>query len=365
MLRILLVTLQQALRSIVLTLFPVSFIALVAWATAGSATGNTADPIRAAIWLWLGAHLVPFKLALAPSFIPSSFSYLPLGAAAFPFFAIRSGVARSALFLSNERAARSFVTFWYAIIATISAALVSSPSIKPVIYLVPLYVTGLALFASLDFTTINWQKFRYLWYLFLVLLGFALTLDAISLISHFKVVNDLAVVIQPGWVGGVLFLILQLLYLPNLAIATISYFFGSGFMLGANTQIDPFHFKLAALPAIPLLGVLPTGKNPYLAGGIVILLILLAFNQFRIFKNISGFGDRTKAVIQNLVPAIIVLTLISYLSGGSLMTKELTPFGITWWKLPLEFLTAQLALLLFGHFIPTFFKKLLKSKANA
>ena len=56
MLRILLVTLQQALRSIVLTLFPISFIALVAWATAGSETGNTADPIRAAIWLWLGAH---------------------------------------------------------------------------------------------------------------------------------------------------------------------------------------------------------------------------------------------------------------------------------------------------------------------
>lgn len=359
MLRILLVTFQQALRSIVLTLFPISFIALVAWATAGSASGNTTDPIRAALWLWLGAHLVPFKLALAPSFIPSSLSYLPIGAAVFPFFAIRSGVARSALFLANERAARSFVTIWYAVIATIAAAFVSSTSIKPVLYLVPIYVGGLALFASLDFTTPTWRSFKFIWHLATILFGLALVLDAISLMAHFKVVNDVAVVIQPGWVGGILFLILQLLYLPNMALATISYIFGLGFSMGANTQIDPFHFKLSALPAIPLLGALPTGKNALFALGVILLVLLLALVQIYEITRRQTLKAKQVAVISKFAPAILILTLLTFLTGGSFITKDMSPVGLTWWKLPVEVIVVQILLLVFGLYLPHFLKFLL------
>jgi len=356
-LRILLVTFQQALRSIVLTLFPISFISLVAWATAGSASGNTTDAIRAALWLWLGAHLVPFKLALAPSFIPSSFSYLPIGAAVFPFFAIRSGVARSALFLANERAARSFVTIWYALIATVAATFVSSSNIKPVLYLVPLYVGGLALFASLDFTTPVWREFKYIWHLATILFGIALVLDAISLIAHFKVVTDVAVVIQPGWVGGILFLALQILYLPNIALATISYIFGLGFTMGANTQIDPFHFKLSALPAIPLLGALPTGKNPIFATGLVLLILALGAHQLVVIRGKVTLKAKQAAIVRKILPATLVLTLLSFLAGGNFITKDMSPVGLTWWKLPAAFLVFQLTLLLLGIYLPNLIRK--------
>ena len=50
-------SLQQAFRSVFLILFPLAFISLFAWATAGATTGSTNDPLRAAIWLWLSAHL--------------------------------------------------------------------------------------------------------------------------------------------------------------------------------------------------------------------------------------------------------------------------------------------------------------------
>ena len=74
MLEVLRVGLQQAIRSIVLILLPTSFIALVVWATSGSSTGNTADPIRAALWSILAAHQVPL-------FLNSGYlTYLPLGA---------------------------------------------------------------------------------------------------------------------------------------------------------------------------------------------------------------------------------------------------------------------------------------------
>mgnify|MGYP003338747930 CR=1 FL=1 len=45
---LLLVSFKQAVRSTTLIILPLSFISLVAWATAGSSTGNTADPLRAA-----------------------------------------------------------------------------------------------------------------------------------------------------------------------------------------------------------------------------------------------------------------------------------------------------------------------------
>ena len=57
--RVLSVSLSHAIRGAALVLLPFAFIALVAWATAGSATGTTTDPIRGAAWIWLGSHHIP------------------------------------------------------------------------------------------------------------------------------------------------------------------------------------------------------------------------------------------------------------------------------------------------------------------
>jgi preprotein translocase subunit SecE len=43
--------LQQVIRSVLIILFPLAFITLFAWATAGSTYGTTSDPMRAAVWL--------------------------------------------------------------------------------------------------------------------------------------------------------------------------------------------------------------------------------------------------------------------------------------------------------------------------
>ena len=87
------VTLQQVIRSIFLIVFPLAFITLFAWATAGSTYGTTSDPMRAAIWLWLGAHLTPFNIA-SESMV-GYLSLLPMGAAILPWLAIRNGYRRS------------------------------------------------------------------------------------------------------------------------------------------------------------------------------------------------------------------------------------------------------------------------------
>ena len=100
--RVLAVTLGQVVRSIALVLLPISFLSLIAWATAGSVNGNTTDPMRGAMWIWLGAHHLPFTLSLPPAGTPGLLSYLPLGALIFPILAIRSGFARSMEKLDDE-----------------------------------------------------------------------------------------------------------------------------------------------------------------------------------------------------------------------------------------------------------------------
>ena len=89
MLKALRVGSAQAIRSITLILLPISFISLVVWATAGSSSGNTADPLRAALWFFLIAHQVPLELSLSDSTIAGSLTYLPLGAVVIPFLAAR------------------------------------------------------------------------------------------------------------------------------------------------------------------------------------------------------------------------------------------------------------------------------------
>ena len=75
------VTLQQAIRSILIIIFPIAFITLFAWATAGSTYGTTSDPMRAAVWLWLGAHLTPFNIL--SNEVNGYLAYLPIGAVIF------------------------------------------------------------------------------------------------------------------------------------------------------------------------------------------------------------------------------------------------------------------------------------------
>ena len=134
MTRVLGAALPQVLRSVAWLLLPTSFVALLAWATAGSATGNTGDPLRAALWIWIGAHQIPFSLSLPPSGLEGYLSYLPLGALIFPVLAIRSGIARTIERLDNDSslvgAARAIFAIGYTLFALLASLFSKTESVK-------------------------------------------------------------------------------------------------------------------------------------------------------------------------------------------------------------------------------------------
>ena len=350
--RALLVSFQQALRSIALTLFPLAFIALFAWATAGSSSGNTSDPIRAAVWLWLGAHLIPFDLYLPPSFAAGLLSMLPIGAALFPFLAIRSGIARAAAALEKVRPARILFSLWYLIFAVLATLLSRTSDIRPSIVYTPIFVLLLLGASMIDIKAKIYQPLRFAGNLFIALAGLSLIIYGISLAIHFAIVRDLTTVLQPGWVGGALLLVGQLLYLPNLAIYALSYLMGFGFSLGAGTHISPTAFTIHQIPAIPLLGGLPTGKHPYYLLVVAIFVIAAAATSLAILRRNVDARERIREFLTLILAGSIVLALISYISSGTLLTKALHPFGVGIWQLPAALAGTQVFFLLVLVVIP-------------
>jgi hypothetical protein len=96
-----------------------------------------------------------------------------------------------------------------------------------------------------------------------------------SLWIHLGRVEALHDALQPGVVGAVALLLLQLSFAPNALVWSASYALGSGFSIGAGSVVAPAGTQLGIVPAIPLLGALPVtgpgdiGQLWWLAAGAV------------------------------------------------------------------------------------------------
>ena len=352
--RVLGTTLVQVARSIAFVLFPISFIALLAWATAGSATGNTGDPLRAALWIWLGAHQVPFSLALPPANIAGYLSYLPLGAVVLPIFAIRSGFDRVIDRLDHNTATLPLARLLFAAQYSIAAALLSyfssTQAVKPVWYLAPIFVFPLVLIsaATVGRRLVFAQAVLYGSRALALLLGVSSIILGISIFAHLSTVKNLTTVLEPGILGGLLLLLLNILYLPNAVVATLGYFSGAGFAVGSGTLVAPWRFDLNSIPAFPLLGALPTGKSLFALFGIVLVILtgaLLA--SWTIDLNM-------KILVQSLVVSAIMCVVIGIAGSGALLTDAMSAVGVSPWKFTLS-ITTELCL---GAFLALYLPRL-------
>ena len=348
--RVLSVSLSHAIRGAALVLLPFAFIALVAWATAGSATGSTSDPIRGAAWIWLGAHHIPFSLSLPPTGTAGYFSYLPWGAIAFPFIAIRSTFNRALDRLQGDfhdiNGVRSTYSIFYTLIITAIAFLTASPTVTPKWYLAPIF----GFFISITATLTCGQRVNIsapvvmASRIIAIIVGTFMVAVGILIFTNFDEVKKLSVVLQPGIFGGVLLLLLNILYLPNAAMALASYVAGSGFAVGAGTLISPWWYHSDKIPVLPLLGIMPTERHPLF---ILSALFFVAIGALLVFWTLpSGITF----LLQSALYLVVLLLLLAYLSSGSLITDEMGSFGLSIWKFGL---TAILEMA-FGAVITTF-----------
>ena len=372
----LLVSSKQAVRSITLILLPLSFISLIAWATAGSSTGNTADPLRAALWFFLIAHHIPLDLSLSNNAISGALTYFPIGALLIPFLAIRSGF-RKIIEEQGEFAPRQkrlliiSLAFSYAAFGTILSLFATGNTVSAPFYLVfPILfiVAGLSAFLSSNLLPEHrikfpWQRaLKVSWIVLMALIGIGGVIFSLSLGWHFTTVLQLTQVIEPGIFGGLAFLAVQILYLPNFAIAALSYLTGSGVVIGNGSWLNPFVHRIDEIPAIPLLGGLPVHPHPYL----ILLVLLFVAIGFLIARYGEGiYSDRVEQQRFYLATLgfIAALTLfIARASSGELLSSNLSSVGPQWWLMPIM-LTLEIALgIALRIYLPILINKIRESR---
>ena len=334
--RVLSVSLSHALRSAAFLILPFSFIALIAWATAGSASGSTTDPIRGAVWIWLGAHHIPFQLALPPTGIEGYLTYLPIGAIFLPFIVIRTSFLRALDRLKGDyhdlNSVRLIFSSLYALLATILAFSSRSESISPQWYLAPVFAFLIALLATMTvgIRMAPSRTLRIASRLLAIILGTSLIVVSVLIWANFDQINDITISLQPGIFGGVLLLFLNILYLPNAAIALAAYFSGTGLAVGAGTIVAPWWYELGQIPALPLLGILPVDRQPMALFGILFFIAVGALLAYLA----SGF--EFTSYIQTFIFVVVGLTLLAYLGSGSLITAEMGAVGVSIWKFSLS-----------------------------
>ncbi len=334
--RVLSVSLSHVIRSAATLLLPFSFIALIAWATAGSASGSTSDPIRGAVWIWLGAHHLPFQLALPPTSLPGYLTFLPIGGLVLPFLVIRAVFNRAIDRLQGDfhdiNGVRLIFSGMYAALLTALAFFSGSTAVTPQWYLAPIFGFLLALVATLSsgYRVNPSRSLRIALRITAIFMGAALIVTALLLILNFTQVKNITISLQPGFFGGLLLLVLNVLYLPNAAVATAAYFSGTGLAVGAGTIVSPWWYQLGQIPALPLLGILPTSRHPLALFGVLFFIglgVLLA-------RWALNYGIQT--LVQSYLFTIALATLLAYLASGALLTAEMGAMGVSIWKFVLS-----------------------------
>ena len=350
--RVLGVTFAQALRSAAIFIFPLGFITLIAWATAGSATGTTSDPIRAAMWIWLGAHHVHFDLALSPSGVDGYLSYLPIGGLLLTILALRAGFKRVVSKLdgdySNLTGARLFFALFYAILTSLIAFFSSSAGVKPLWWMAAVLAFLLALGSSFlaDRSISLAMPVILALRTVAILLSFGFLIFAIAFFTNFGQATLITQVLAPGIFGSLLLLFLNLLYLPNAAMAALSYVSGAGFAVGADTHVSPFTQDIGEIPALPLLAALPIDSNKWL---LLFSIVIIALGALLGYWTIS-LQERTSW--QSFFIVMVMLSLLAYFASGSLITQAMGAVGVSIWQFIL-FVGGQLLIgLLAFKFIP-------------
>lgn len=98
-------------------------------------------------------------------------------------------------------------------------------------------------------------------------------LVAVLLAVNYATVISLYEGLHAGVVGGLALTIGQLAFLPNLVLFAASWLVGPGFAVGAGSSVSPLATQLGPVPAVPILGAIPTGD---LSFGFVGLLVPIA-----------------------------------------------------------------------------------------
>lgn len=340
----------QAFRATLIGFIPIGLVTLVAWAAGGSGDGKSEDAIHGAGWIWLAAHHVGFELRLPPGDAPGRLWLLPLGLSVIPWFVLRDSGRRIAASVEADERLPALLTFAiaYALGLAVATRLLATRAVTPSIWAaIPnglLFALACGAVGSYGFRNLVTAPLRRVSVLAnslvrgavltsVLLYGASLALIVIALIGHWSRVTALVTVLDPGWLGLVLLILLTLASLPNAVIMTASLVAGAGFAIGQHTLISPWEVRLHELPAFPLLGILPTGRSALLTLLPLIAFIATASGGFVAVRSTPRFKMKIIGSIFHAVSTEAILVGLNLLAGGELLGGKLSAVGASYWRI--------------------------------
>ncbi|OMH31636.1 DUF6350 family protein [Tersicoccus sp. Bi-70] len=364
------VFLQAALITAVLVLVPV----FAAWFAGGFADRSAASTARLAGQVWLLLHGTP--LTVSGGGTPGVFSLIPLGGTLIPLLLAWRGGRRLARASYTDQLWQGAVGALavYALAGMGTAYICSTPEVAvptPLGALVPLVPVAIGLVAGARQEAGSWARLigvdaadwiarssqrsrwagSYLWSVaragtlaVLATLAASAVLLTVMLAVHWADIITIVEALHPGAVGAAALTVGQLCLLPNLVVWTASYTSGAGFALGAGTTVSPFATDLGPMPAVPVLGAVPTSTPifalltlliPVVAGMLAGWWFLReAENHFDDWLALRIRVRWLSATLSTLalgvaagVVAGLLMGLAAWLSGGGIGLGRLTDLG--------------------------------------
>ncbi len=366
---------QAATASLVIILVPV----VLAWATASYSQAPWGRVLQVGVAAWLLAHrcgivipgghvgLTPLGLTLIP-LVSCWFAGVRLARNLDPNAeAVRSGVGRRRPVAPAPRALIALVLS-YAALVTLIGVVATTGTIRP---LVPQAFFGATVICAVGAVcgASAWvaggflpgvrraigrlrlpmalrRCLRPVAFAFAVQFGGAFVLFVVAVVAGWDRVLLLHQALEPGVVGGVVLTLGQLVLLPNLVTWSAAWASGPGFVVGTGTAVFPGHTELGALPAIPVLGALPTpGDGPSWAWAVLALPVLAgAVAGWCLLRSVpvegsSGSLDTPGWLLRQAcltaVLAGVGWMVLGWLSGGPAGPGRLAQLGPTPWQLGL------------------------------
>ncbi|MCG5220708.1 cell division protein PerM [Streptosporangium soli] len=173
-----------------------------------------------------------------------------------------------------------------------------------------------------------------------IMLGAGLVLVLGAIVVNFDQVRELSNSLAPGFVGGLLLLLVQGLYLLNGVVWGMSYIAGPGFAIGTGTLVAPTGVQLGNVPSLPVLGALPDAgpASPWVMGVLAVPFLAGAVAGL-VVARVSASPSYEAAPLWGFICGLstgVVAGLLAALSGGPLGDARLSTVGPSPWEVVLS-----------------------------
>lgn len=157
---------------------------------------------------------------------------------------------------------------------------------------------------------------------------------SVLMIANFSTILGLYEGLQGGVFGSLILTAAQLLFMPNFVMWVASWFVGTGFALGTGSSVSPVGTDLGLVPALPILGAMPTTDLAFGFLGVLVPVIAGFVAAFFIRPGlVRALGAQPSfrwlffAVVGIALVGGILIGFMAWASGGAAGPGRLVDVG--------------------------------------